>query len=149
MRRHHSSAPGRPVWGLNRSDVGATPFRGSPDGVDEAGVVNAVSKTGRGVGPRMHVADEMSIMLSHIDGRPHEPARGHGLLGRRELNIRCQREVSGLDPIGVSAGQAEPSLRAADIEAEASPLRLHTSLDVDSEYGTVGAGGRLIVAERF
>lgn len=49
-------------------------FSGSPDGLDEAGVVNGVFKTGRGVGPRMHVADEMSIELSHIDGRPHEPA---------------------------------------------------------------------------
>jgi hypothetical protein len=74
MRRHHSSAPGRSVWGLNRSGVAAAAFSGSPDGLDEAGVVNGVFKTGRGVGPRMHVADEMSIELSHIDGRPHEPA---------------------------------------------------------------------------
>jgi hypothetical protein len=50
------------------------PFGGSPHGLDEVGVVNGMFKTGRGVGPRMHVADEMSIELSHIDGRPHEPA---------------------------------------------------------------------------
>jgi hypothetical protein len=36
---------------------------GSPDGLHEAGVVNRVFKAGRGVGSRMHVADEMSIEL--------------------------------------------------------------------------------------
>jgi hypothetical protein len=44
------------------------------------------------------------------------------------------------DAIGVSAGQAQPSLRAPDVEAEAHFLRLHASLDVGREYG---AGTRL------
>ena len=52
--------------------------------LDKAGVVKGVFKPGCAVGARMHIADEMSVDLSHLDRRTHELETFTRLLDHRE-----------------------------------------------------------------
>jgi hypothetical protein len=85
-------------------------FGGAPYGIDETGVVKCVFKAGCAVGARMQIADKMSVDLSDVDRRTHEPTGDCGLLGCREWEVRPHLEISSLKTIGMTTGQAEPPL---------------------------------------
>jgi hypothetical protein len=65
-----------------------TLFGSAPYSLDEAGVVKCVCKAGCAVGARMQIADKMTVDLSHVDRRTHEPTRDPALVGWREWDIR-------------------------------------------------------------
>jgi hypothetical protein len=69
-----------------------------------------VFKAGCTVGACMHVTDEMSIDLAHIDRRAHEPTGDYGLLGCLESDIGGQLEVPGLRAVGMIIVQTEPPI---------------------------------------
>jgi hypothetical protein len=56
-------------------------FGRAPYSLDEAGVVKCVFKARRAVGPRMNIPRKMSVDLSHVDWRAHEPTGDRGVVG--------------------------------------------------------------------
>jgi hypothetical protein len=62
-------------------------FGGAPYGLDEAGIMKCLFQPGYAVGARMHVADETSVDLSHVDRRTHEPTGNRGRLGWHECDV--------------------------------------------------------------
>ena len=46
---------------------------GAPYSLDQPGVVNGVLEAGCAIGPRPNIADKMSVDLSDVDRRAHEP----------------------------------------------------------------------------
>ena len=61
-------------------------------------------EAGCAVGTRMQIADKMSVDLSDVDRRAHEPTGDRGLLRCLERDIWLQFDVSSLEAIGVIAG---------------------------------------------
>jgi len=66
---------------------------GTPYRIDEAGVMKCVIKAGSAVGARMQIADKMSVDLSHVNRRPHEPTKDRALVGCSEWDIRREPKV--------------------------------------------------------
>ena len=62
-------------------------FGGAPYSVDETGVVKCVVKAGCVVGAHMQIANKMSIDLSYVDRRTHEPTGDRGLVGCYECDV--------------------------------------------------------------
>ena len=62
-------------------------FCGPPYGLDETGVVNCVFKAGCVVSARVHIAEEMSVDLSHVDRGTHKPTGDRGLLGCLKMDV--------------------------------------------------------------
>lgn len=62
-------------------------FGGAPYSFDEAGVVKSVFKAGGVVGAGMQISDKMSVDLSDVDCRTHEPAGDGDLVRCRELDV--------------------------------------------------------------
>lgn len=56
-------------------------FGGARHRLDETDVVKCVVKSGCAVSARMQVADKMSVDLSDVDRRAHEPTGNASLLG--------------------------------------------------------------------
>ena len=56
-------------------------------GLDEPGAVNCVPKAWCAVGPRLQIADKMSVDLPHVNRRAHKPTRDRGLLGCDERDV--------------------------------------------------------------
>jgi hypothetical protein len=81
-----ANAP-RSFQGLTCNFLALALFGGAPYGVDEAGVVKCVFKPGYVVGARMHIADEMSVDLSDVYRRTHEPTGNRRLLGWHECDV--------------------------------------------------------------
>ena len=84
-------------------------FAGAPYSLDETGVMKCVFKAGRCVGASLQITEKVSVNLSHVDRRPHEPTRDRSLVGRREWDIRRELEVPSLAAVGVITRQAERS----------------------------------------
>src|SRR5258708_7391247 len=102
---------------------------GARHGLDEAGVVKCVPEAACAVGAHLQIADEMNVDLADVDRRAQKPAGNRGLLRCSEYDARCELEIPGLEAVRVSTGQAEPSLRSRDLEAEPSILRRPTTVD--------------------
>jgi len=60
---------------------------GAPYSLNEPGVVNCVLEAGCAIGPRLHIADKMSVDLAYVDRRAHEPTGDRGLLGCLKTDV--------------------------------------------------------------
>jgi len=122
------------------NDLPLAPVSGAPYSLDETGVVNCVSKSGRAVGPRTQITGKTSVDLSDVSRRAHQPTSDCGPVGCHEWDVRDEPEVPRLEAIRVIAGQAEPSFRSPDIECETNLLPLAPGVEIGRERG---AGARL------
>ena len=79
-------------------------FGGVSYSLDQTGVVKCVVKAACVVGARMEIADKMSVDLSHVDRRAHEPTANRRLVGCRERDVRRELEIPSMGAVGVITG---------------------------------------------
>src|SRR5580658_6020275 len=97
--------------------------------------MKCVFKVGCVVGARMQITQKISVDLSHVDRRTHEPSGDRSFLGPHKCDVRRQLEISTLEAVRVMTAQVEPSVRPSDFEPEASiPVR-YTTMNVGRKYG--------------